>query len=95
MALELKAARQKRLKRPKVGKGGGRTSSTRDAYRRGCPSEINRPNTGAPIQAEQYRKGAITKENTLEWITKAILYHGGMDTADWERHAPAVEAALT
>jgi len=57
--------------------------------------DINRPNTGAAIQAEHYRRGSISKENAVEWVTKAILVRRDLDTAGWERHAPAVEAALT
>jgi hypothetical protein len=57
--------------------------------------DINRPDTGAGIQADHYRQGSISKENAVEWITKAILVRRGMDTAEWKHHAPAVEAALT
>ena len=57
--------------------------------------EISNPRTGAAIQAEHYRRGSITKENAIVWITKAILVRWGKDTSDWRRHAPAVEAALT
>ena len=57
--------------------------------------EINTPNTGAAIQAEHYRRGSITKENAIVWITKAILVRRAKDTSDWRRLAPAVEAALT
>jgi hypothetical protein len=57
--------------------------------------EMNRPDTGAAKNAELYRRGEITAENAVEWITKAVLVRRGMDAAGWERHAPAVEAALT
>jgi hypothetical protein len=57
--------------------------------------EINVPNTGAAMQAELYGRGAITKENAIEWIMKAILVRRGMNTSGWRQHAPAVEAALT
>jgi hypothetical protein len=57
--------------------------------------EINAPNTGAAMQAELYRRGDITKENAIEWITKAVLVRRGVDTLDWRQHVPAVEAALT
>jgi hypothetical protein len=57
--------------------------------------EINRPNTGAATNADLYRCGEINKENAVEWITKAILDRRGMAAEGWERHVPAVEAALT
>jgi hypothetical protein len=57
--------------------------------------EISNPRTGAAIQAEHYRRRSVTKENAIEWITKAMLVRRGKDTSDWRRHAPAVESALT
>jgi hypothetical protein len=57
--------------------------------------ELNVPNTGAAMQAELYRRHSITKENAIEWITKAILVRRGIDTSGWRGHAPAVESALT
>jgi hypothetical protein len=57
--------------------------------------EISNPRTGAAIQAKHYRRRSITKENAIEWITKAMLVRRGKDTSDWRRHAPAVEGALT
>jgi hypothetical protein len=57
--------------------------------------EINHPGSGPAIQAGCYRRGEVTEANAVEWVTKAILVRRGMDTDDWERHTPAVEAALT
>jgi hypothetical protein len=57
--------------------------------------EISSPNTGAAMQADLYRRGAITKETAIEWITKAIRVRRGTDASGWRQHAPAVEAALT
>ena len=57
--------------------------------------EINRSGSGAAKQANLYRRGEITKNNAVEWITKAILQHKGADTTGWQASAPAVEAALT
>ena len=56
--------------------------------------EINTPNTGAAIQAACYRRGEITKENAMRWITCAIMHRRGESFEGWEVHVPAVEAAF-
>lgn len=58
-------------------------------------AQINRPGSGAAKQAELYRRGEITEENAIEWVTCAILGRRGEGFDGWERHAPAVQAALT
>ncbi len=56
--------------------------------------EINRLGSGPAKQAELYRRGEITEENAIEWITKAILHRRSEPFEGWQRHAKAVEAAL-
>jgi hypothetical protein len=56
--------------------------------------EINRVGSGSAKQAELYRRGEKTKDNAVEWITKAILQRHRLSSDDWQEHAPTVEAAL-
>lgn len=59
--------------------------------------EMNRPRSGANLQARLYREGRITGENAIEWIACALIHrHGGKDAPfyGWRRHAKAVEEAL-
>jgi hypothetical protein len=56
--------------------------------------ELNRSGSGAAKQAELYRRGEITVENAIEWITRAILRRRDMETDGWQHHAPAVKAVL-
>lgn len=58
-------------------------------------SEINERGTGAAINAANYRSGELGEESAIEYTTKAILHRRGGDMDCWQRHAPAVRAALT
>jgi hypothetical protein len=57
--------------------------------------EIIRPKSGAGINIRLYRTGEITPENTVCWITCAILHRRDVPFDNRRRHAPAVGAALT
>ena len=57
--------------------------------------EINRAGSGSSKQAELYRRGEITTDKAVEWITKAILQRHSLSSHDWQEHASVVEAALT
>jgi hypothetical protein len=56
--------------------------------------EINRVGSVSAVQAELYRRGEITIDHAVEWITKAILQRHRLSSDHWQQHAPAVEAAL-
>jgi hypothetical protein len=58
-------------------------------------SETNTSGTGAALNAENYRKGELGEESAIEYTTKAILHRRGRNMDGWQRHAPAVRAALT
>jgi hypothetical protein len=53
-------------------------------------AEMVKPGSGPAKTAAVYGRG----ETRLEYLVKAVLYARGMETGGWERHAPAVEAAL-
>jgi hypothetical protein len=57
--------------------------------------EINRPESVAAKNARLYRRGGLSEEKAIEYITCAVLDHRGESLEGWERHAPVVEAALT
>jgi hypothetical protein len=58
-------------------------------------AEMNRRDSGASKNVELYRRGALSREKAIEYITCAILHRRGAPFEGWRRHAPAVEAALT
>jgi hypothetical protein len=58
-------------------------------------AEINRFSSGAGKNLELYRRGALSREKAIEYITCAVLHWRGAPFEGWRRHAPAVEAALT
>ncbi len=57
-------------------------------------TEINRPGSGAYINTQLYRRGEITEEDAVRWITCAILHRRKESFENWRRHAPAVRKAL-
>ncbi|PLS83930.1 MAG: hypothetical protein CYG60_20585 [Actinobacteria bacterium] len=58
-------------------------------------SEIGKPGSGTGEQAEFYRCGEPVNREAIERVTKTILRRRGWNEDSWQRHAPAVEAALT
>jgi hypothetical protein len=58
-------------------------------------AEMKRRGSGAGKNAELYRRGALSREKAIEYITCAVLHWRGAPFEGWRRHAPAVEAALT
>ena len=51
--------------------------------------------TGASRNAELYRRGELSEEKAVEYVTCAILARRGSSFRDWKRHAPAVRKALS
>jgi hypothetical protein len=58
-------------------------------------AEINHQGSGAAKNAELYRRGQLSEEKAVEYVTCAILRRRGSDFAGWRAHAPTVRAALT
>ncbi len=58
-------------------------------------AEINRWGSGPAKNAELYRRGELSKEKAVEYVTCAILHRRGDNFAGWRAHAPTVRAALT
>jgi hypothetical protein len=57
-------------------------------------AEINRQGSGPAKNAELYRRGQLSEEKAVEYVTCAILHRRGGDFAGWRAHAPTVRAAL-
>jgi hypothetical protein len=57
--------------------------------------EIDRRGSGASKNLELYRRGELSREKAIEYVTCGILHRRGAPFESWRRHAPAVEAALT
>jgi hypothetical protein len=57
-------------------------------------AETNRWGSGAGKNAELYRRGELSREKAIGYVTCAILHRRGVPFGGWRRHAPAVEAAL-
>lgn len=57
-------------------------------------SEMNRWGSGAGRNAELYRRGELSEEKAVEYVTCAILHGRGDSFGAWKRHAPAVRKAL-
>ncbi len=56
--------------------------------------EINRFGSGAGKNAELYRRGGLSEESAVEYVTCAILQSRGESFEVWKRHAAAVRKAL-
>ncbi len=57
-------------------------------------AEINRRGSGANKNAELYRRGELSEETAVEYVTCSILHTRGRSFEVWRRHAPAVRKAL-
>jgi hypothetical protein len=58
-------------------------------------AEISGWGTGASRNAELYRRGELSEEKAVEYVTCAILARRGTSFSGWKRHAPAVRKALS
>jgi hypothetical protein len=58
-------------------------------------AEIGGWGMGASRNAELYRRGELSEEKAVEYVTCAILARRGASFAGWKRHAPAVRKALS
>jgi hypothetical protein len=58
-------------------------------------AEMGSWGTGAGRNAELYRRGELSEEKAVEYVTCAILARRGTSFAGWRRHAHAVRKALS
>jgi hypothetical protein len=58
-------------------------------------AEIGGWGTGASRNAELYRRGELSEEKAVEYVTCAILARRGASFRGWKRHAPAVRKVLS
>lgn len=58
-------------------------------------AEMGRWGTGTRKNAELYRRGELSEEKAVEYVTCAILACHGASFARWRSHAPAVRKALS
>ena len=58
-------------------------------------AEIGGWGTGASRNAELYRRGELSEEKAVEYVTCAILARRGASFTGWRKHAPAVRKALS
>ncbi len=58
-------------------------------------AEINRQGSGAGKNAELYRRGELSEEKAVEYVTCAILHRRRESFEVWRHHAPAVRKALS
>jgi hypothetical protein len=58
-------------------------------------AEINRWGSGACKNTEQYRRGELSEEKAVEYVTCAILHRRGESFEAWRLHAPTVRKALS
>jgi hypothetical protein len=58
-------------------------------------AEINRRGSGAGKNAELYRRGELTQEKAIEYVTCTLLHRRGESFEVWNHHAPAVRKALS
>jgi hypothetical protein len=56
--------------------------------------EINREGSGPAKNAELYRRGQLSEEKAVKYVTCAILARRGASFGGWRRHAPTVRKAL-
>jgi hypothetical protein len=57
-------------------------------------AEMNRWGSGAGKNAELYRRGELSEEKAVEYVTCAILTRRRQSFEVWRHHAPAVRKAL-
>ncbi len=57
-------------------------------------AEMHRWGSGAGKNAELYRRGELSEDKAVEYVTCAILGRRGQSFAAWRHHAPAVRKAL-
>jgi len=57
-------------------------------------AEINRWGSGASRNAELYRRGELSEEQAVQYVTCSILHGRGDSFEAWKHHAPAVRKAL-
>lgn len=57
-------------------------------------AEINRRGSGAGKNTELYRRGELSEETAVEYVTCSILHIWGESFNVWKRNAPAVRKAL-
>ncbi len=57
-------------------------------------AEVNRWGSGAGRNAKLYRRGELSEERAVEYVTCAILHRRGESFEVWRHHAPAVRKAL-
>jgi len=57
-------------------------------------AEINREGLGAGKNTELYRRGELSEERAVEYVTCAILHRRWESFKVWKHHAPAVRRAL-
>lgn len=57
-------------------------------------AEINRRGSGAGKNAELWRRGELSENMAIEYVTCAILHRRGESFKVWKHHAPAVRKAL-
>ena len=58
-------------------------------------AEMGRWGTGASRNVELYRRGELSEEKAVEYVTCAILARRRASFRGWKRHAPAVRKALS
>jgi hypothetical protein len=58
-------------------------------------AEINDHGSGPAKNAALYRRGQLSEEKAVEYVTCAILARRGASFAGWRRHAHAVRKALS
>ncbi len=57
-------------------------------------AEMNRWGSGAGRNVELYRRGELSEEQAVEYVTCSILHGRGDSFEAWKHHAPAVRKAL-
>jgi hypothetical protein len=77
-------------RRPKRPREAARVLTLREAL-----AEINCRGTGPAKNAELYRRGELSEDKAVEYVTTAILHRRGEGFEGWKTHAPVVRAALT
>jgi hypothetical protein len=58
-------------------------------------AEINHQGSGPAKNAELYRRGELSEDKAVEYVTCAILRRRGVGFEGWRVHALTVRAALT
>jgi hypothetical protein len=84
------ASGERRPKRSKRPKEAARVLTLREAL-----AEINCQGTGPAKNAELYRRGELSEDKAVEYVTTAILHRRGEGFEGWKTHAPVVRTALS